>query len=217
MLAAELSRAFADLLCEAEDELPPRHAKLFADCLDVVRAWLAGHAPTGWSRDRLADASAREAVVNALLPALRLSDDKVSRTGIPSDPDRPFVSASTWDAFGTRLEHVVDLQRSELNKAACHSELEVGIARQLDRSGAVTAITRNHGPQRVEIPYRFQGSARRYVPDSFLRPAKPTVLHALPRPPSSPDAASRQRPAPRAFRTLATDTASPPHTPRRPW
>ena len=58
---------------------------------------------------------------------------------------------------------------SELDRAACHTELEVGIARTLETRPDVAGFTRNHGPDRWEIPYRINNRWARYVPDFVAR------------------------------------------------
>ena len=69
----------------------------------------------------------------------------------------------------TGLKQIVELERSELNVAACHSGLEAEISRVLDASTQVDAFVRNHGPERMEIPYKYKGGWARYVPDFFVR------------------------------------------------
>ena len=85
------------------------------------------------------------------------------------DPNREGRSAGTWQEFTTVLKTIVEVARSELNVAACHSKLEGRIARRLDDSERVAAFVRNHGPERMEIPYKYKGGWAKYVPDFFVR------------------------------------------------
>jgi len=169
LLAAELARRFQHRGGDQADGMRPRQALLFADCLRIIEQWMRDIAPAGWDAARLLDPAAREAAVPAILPGLRMSGGEVKRVGVPRDRNRPMRSASTWSPFETLLQDVAKLEHSELNVAACHSQLERQIAEQLDRSPLVAAVTRNHGPQRIEIPYRYRGAHVRYVPDFFLR------------------------------------------------
>ena len=43
------------------------------------------------------------------------------------------------------------------------------MARVLDASDQVEAFLRNHGPERMEIPYKYKGGWAKYVPDFFVR------------------------------------------------
>ena len=171
-LAAELAEKLANAESSDEDMgVRHRSSLLFSECLKIAKIWLADAQQRGWSDKLILESvAARRTVADALLPAISsIQPSEVRRTGIPIDPKHPLLSASRWNRFKTRLKDVEELGRSELNVAACHSRLEARIALQLDRSGMVAAITRNHGPQRIEIPYRHQGAVTRYVPDFFLR------------------------------------------------
>ena len=156
---------------DENDELgsTDRPAWLFADCLVVVQDWLRHPGSEGWNDDILQVEGAREAAGTAIVNALRVDGHKVIKTGVPRDTKEPLRSASKWLPFNTRLQEIAPLKNSELNVAACHSKLERKVAEQLDCSSLIAAITRNHGPERIEIPYRYHGTSRVYVPDFFLR------------------------------------------------
>ncbi len=149
-----------------EEDAPLRATEVFADTLGLIRDWLSKRPGR---KDCLRDADVRGAVRDALVPGLRIGGHEPVKTGVPKDSFTPTASASDWPLFKSRLSKIYTPEKSELNKAVCHSDLEIEIVEELDAWEDVTAITRNHGPNRFEIPYRYQGSDRSYVPDFFVK------------------------------------------------
>lgn len=169
-LAAELALMLAERE-DAQGEGMPGHARrgiLFAECLKVLRTWLA-HEKVEVEESDLGGDSMRELVKGAILDALIVAGRRVRKIGIPTDERSLHRAAGDWRPFLTGLKEIEMLERSELNAAACHSKLETRIARALDNSPNVVAHVRNHGPDRIEIPYKYQGVWARYVPDFFVR------------------------------------------------
>ena len=141
---------------------------LFGECLNAVYAWLA-HEKIAALESDLGGAGMRDLARSAILDALKVEGKSAQKVGVASDPRRELRSAGDWRPFMTGLKHIVTLERSELNVAACHSALEAKISRALDASSRVDAFVRNHGPERMEIPYKYKGGWARYVPDFFVR------------------------------------------------
>ena len=155
-----------------EQSVSMRSSTLFTDCLKIARRWSMSELAVGWSNTLLvSNPGAMQSVVDALLPAISAKQfsEEAIRLGVAIDPKQPLYSASKWKGFTTRLKDIAVLKHSELNVAACHSKLESIVAKKLDSSELVAAITRNHGPERIEVPYRDRGEAAIYVPDFFLR------------------------------------------------
>ena len=170
-LAAELVRLIGEREEErGEDAMEGRLRRgvLFGACLQVVYEWLA-HDKIAVLETDLGGVGMRDLARSAILDALLVSGKPAQRVGIPNDDNREHRSAGDWRPFLTGLKNIVTVQKSELNVAACHSGLEVDIARTLDASDHVAAFVRNHGPERIEIPYKYKGGWAKYVPDFFVR------------------------------------------------
>ena len=141
---------------------------LFSECLKAVYAWLA-HEKIRTRKADLRGVGARDAARSAIVQALRVEGKPARKVGVADDPRQELRCAGAWHPFMTGLREVVELERSELNVAACHSKLEGNISRVLDASTRVSAFVRNHGPERMEIPYKYKGGWAKYVPDFFVR------------------------------------------------
>ena len=170
-LAAELARLLGERAeQEGEDQEAGRLRRglLFSECLKTLREWLA-HDKIAVLASDLGGSGMRDLARSAILNAVTLQGKPAQKVGVPSDPRRELRSAGDWRPFMTGLKHIVKLEQSELNVAACHSKLEADIARALEASKRVAAFVRNHGPERMEIPYKYKGGWARYVPDFFIR------------------------------------------------
>lgn len=170
-LAAELVRLLgqrAEEHGEKEEAARLRRGVLFGECLKVVYAWLA-HEKIAVVESDLGGEGMRDLARSAILDALKVEGKPACKLGVSSDPRQELRSAGDWRPFMTGLKEVVQLERSELNVAACHSTLEAKISRVLDSSKRVAAFVRNHGPERMEIPYKYKGGWAKYVPDFFVR------------------------------------------------
>lgn len=171
-----------------------RRGVLFGECLKVVREWLA-HENIAVMESDLGGEGMRELAKSAILDALTVEGKPAQKIGNPRDPRQELRSAGNWRPFLTGLKTIVELNRSELNVAACHSELEAVIARCLDSSKQVDAFVRNHGPERIEIPYKYKGGQANYVPDFFVRcPTKNGIVpHIVLEGKGQPDERSEQK------------------------
>ena len=170
-LAAELVRLLGDRVereGEQEEAGRLRRGVLFGECLKAVYAWLA-HDKIAVLETDLGGEGMRDLAQSAILDALDVEGRPSRKVGIPADSRQELRSAGDWGPFLTGLRDVVTVERSELNVAACHTGLEAGMARVLDASELVAAFVRNHGPDRLEIPYKYKGGWARYVPDFFVR------------------------------------------------
>ena len=87
----------------------------------------------------------------------------------PRTKDACGGAQANGDLFKTVLKRRPEITKSELNRAPCHSGLEVRITSVLETSTKVTAFLRNHGPERFEVPYKYGGGWARYVPDFIVR------------------------------------------------
>ena len=141
---------------------------LFSVCLKAVHAWLA-HEKIAVLESDLGGAGMQDLARSAILDALKVQGKPAQKVGVPSDARQELRSAGDWRRFMTGLKEIVQLERSELNVAACHSRLEADISRVLDTSDRVDAFVRNHGPERMEVPYKYKGGWAKYVPDFFVR------------------------------------------------
>lgn len=172
-LAAELVRLLGERE-EAEGELEEagrlRRGVLFGECVKAVYAWLDHEKIAVLESDLdLTGDGMRDLARSAILDALTIEGRPARKIGVPADPRRELRSASDWRPFLTGLRDIQTVNRSALNVAACHSKFETVMARALDASGLVDAFVRNHGPERLEIPYKFKGGWAKYVPDFFVR------------------------------------------------
>lgn len=144
-----------------------RPARRFAVHLQLVEKWLA-HPDVNVRTDDLLDPNRREQVANAIIDVLQTENGPQTIRGILPLYVPVGRDASRWN-FQTQLIHTISVTRSEIDHAACHSKLEVKIARVLDIHPAVAGFTRNHGPDRWEIPYRINDRWAKYVPDFVVR------------------------------------------------
>ncbi len=170
-LAAELVRLLGEQMeAQGEEEGTGRIRRglLFGECLRAVRGWLAHENVTVKDSD-LGGEGMRDLAKSAILDALTIEGKPARKIGVPNNPQQELRSAGDWNPFVTGLKEIVSVKRSELNVAACHSKLEGNIARVLDASPNVDAFVRNHGPERIEIPYKYKGGWAKYVPDFFVR------------------------------------------------
>ena len=157
-----------------------RRRALFASMVGVVEQWLA-HPLVGWPDERLPwllqsphdeDAPAAIAAAVALShgqPAIRpvFADQR--------DPMQPRMLDTAVRPFRTTQEPVYnDTERSELNKAPCHSMLEYQVANALDIHPQIAAWARNF---RLgwQIPWRDEEREiwARYDPDFVARALTP--------------------------------------------
>ena len=168
-LAGELTEKLIERGKGLDREQHQRRAKLFSDVLRAVRQWLRMPGVEIEAED-LTNRSQREHASSHLLSTgcLKGIQNQAKIVGVPCDEDIP-IGHTGGIEFQTRLRDTVDVCRSELNKAACHSKLEVEIANVLDKHPGVEAFARNYGPLGWEIPYRWQGGWSRYVPDFIAR------------------------------------------------
>ncbi len=192
-----LTKRIADRLDPDETPAPRwRPVRRFAMHLQVIEQWLA-HPKVVVTTDDLRDPNRREQIANAILDVLQPEDGGHTIRGIQPRHGPAGRDASRWD-FETQLRHTIPVTRSEVDHAACHSELEVKIARVLDEHPAVAGFTRNHGPDRWEIPYRINDRWARYVPDFVVRgmagaktPARLLIIEGKGRPDAASEAKAR--------------------------
>ena len=170
-VAAELVRLLAE---QAEAGGEHEHAGrlrrgiLFSECLKAVYTWLS-HEKISVLESDLGGEGMRDLAQSAILDALKVEGKPARKIGVPGDSRQELRSAGDWNPFMTGLKQIVELERSELNVAACHSRHEADISRVLDNTNLVDAFVRNHGPERMEIPYKYKGGWAKYVPDFFVR------------------------------------------------
>lgn len=168
-LAARLA---AEIRTRRDDDEIWRSARVFAHCLRVVEAWVRHPAVAldADGREALHFPDVEDLAVESLIKAIRTREGAtLVKCGIPAKAEEPSRSAGDWRPFDTRLKHFRPMARSELNAAACQTEIEADVAAVLDRHGWIDSAVRNHGPDRIEIPYQSGGAAGRYVPDFFAR------------------------------------------------
>ena len=196
-LASELTQLLSEQTegqGESESAGRLRRGVLFSECLKVVREWL-DHEQNPVEESDLGSVGMRDLARSAILDAVTVSGRPALKIGVPTDPRQELRSAGSWRPFTTGLREISEVERSELNVAACHSKLEVHIARSLDGSGLVAAFLRNHGPERMEIPYKYKGGWAKYVPDFFVRckPINGKVPHIVLEGKGRPDARSEHK------------------------
>ncbi len=165
-LAAELVQALgerAEKQGEQEQAGRLRRGQLFGECLRAVRDWLC-HEKIAVEESDLGGDGMRELARSAILDALKVDGQPARKAGVARDPTKQELrSAGNWRPFVTGLKEIVEVRHSELNVAACHSRLEADIVRRLDASPRVEAFVRNHGPERIEIPYKYKGRWAKYL------------------------------------------------------
>ena len=118
----------------------------------------------------------RDLARSAILDALRVGGQPAAKVGVPYDRNQELRSAGNWRPFTTGLREIAAVERSELNVAACHTKLETKISKTLDASRHVVAFVRNHGPERVEIPYKYKGAG----PSTFQISSSGATQRAVP-------------------------------------
>ena len=182
-LAAELVKLITERIeaDEKKEEIQShRRGIMFVECLKVVKDWLA-HELIAVQDSDLGGEQMRDLARSAILDALDIGNQASRKVGIPADSRQVHRSAGDWKEFQTSLKHIEELNSSELNVAACHSKLETDIALKLEMSAQVDAFVRNHGPERIEIPYKFKGGWSKYVPDFFVRcrPSDSRTVHIV--------------------------------------
>ena len=154
-----------------------RRVFLFRNAVADVRRWLGmpqvrAAAEGGDVWRRLVTSEARRqavvAILNACVPAEGMAE---GMTGIFEHPGlRSTHGIEYQTSLGDHYPDSVEAstERSEINIAACHSDLEVEIARLLDAHPEVTAWARNYGLGWT-LPYLYDGAWRRYEPDFVAR------------------------------------------------
>ena len=174
-LASALVAAWERELLDAGESA--RRVFLFRHAIEDVRRWLAmphvrAAAAGGDLWRRLVTAEARRQAVAAILDACVPTPGMAD--GITAVFEQPELRSTHGIQYETSLgDHYPDslsdlTEHSEINIAACHSGLEVEIARLLDAHPAVTAWVRNYGLGWT-LPYLYDGVWRRYEPDFVAR------------------------------------------------
>ena len=150
-----------------EEDLACQRGGLFRGAYRAVEQWMAHPGVTIARNDPflLLRADHREEAVDSILAACRHERGEMRRTAKLGSPP---LGDTEGVRFETTLGHIHETVRSELNLAACHTRLELEIARQLDRHPRVAAWARNF-QLGWTIPYRFQGVWRSYTPDFIAR------------------------------------------------
>lgn len=169
-LASRITLQLVGRAREDEDEWLARQGRgtVFAGCLSAIREWIELYCVNVCEADLL-DESVLDAAESKLIDAVTVDRLPAQKIGKFRDGHREMQSAGDWKPFTTQLSVGIPLERSELNIPPCHSKLEQRIAKVLDTSPHVVSAMRNHGPERIEVPYKFQGGWARYVPDFFVR------------------------------------------------
>ena len=154
-----------------------RRVFLFRNAVADVRRWfdlpqVRAAAEDGNIWRRLVTSEARRqavaAILDACVPAAGMAE---GMTAIFEHPDlRSTHGIQYQTSLGDHYPDSLDAstERSEINLAACHSGLEVEIARLLDAHPDVTAWARNYGLGWT-LPYLYDGAWRRYEPDFVAR------------------------------------------------
>ena len=174
-IASDLVDAWGRELMDAGEDA--RRVFLFRNAIADVRQWLelpqvraAAEDGEVWRRLVTGEAQRRAgvAILNACTPAKGMGE---RMTGIFEHPATRSTHAiqyqtSLGDHYPDSLDAATEC--SEINIAACHSRLEVEIARLLDAHPAATAWARNYGLGWT-LPYLYDGVWRRYEPDFVVR------------------------------------------------
>ena len=174
-IASALVAAWERELMDAGESA--RRVFLFRNAVADVRRWLEmpqvrAAAEDGDAWRRLVTSEARRqavvAILDACVPAAGMAE---GMTGIFEQPE---LRSTHGIQYQTSLDdHYPDsldafTEHSEINIAACHSGLEVKIARLLDAHPQVTAWARNYGLGWT-LPYLYDGAWKRYEPDFVAR------------------------------------------------
>ena len=164
VLAARMVRRFA---LGGEEALACRRGGLFRGAYRAVEQWMAHPGVTIARNDPflLLRADHLDEAVDSILAACRHERGEMQRSATLGSPP---LGDTEGVCFETTLGHIHETVRSELNLAACHTRLELEIARRLDRHPRVAAWARNF-QLGWTIPYRFQGVWRSYTPDFIAR------------------------------------------------
>lgn len=164
VLASLAVRRFA---LRGEEEAACGRSGLFRGAYRAVEQWMAHPNVTIARNDPflLLRADHREEAVDRILAACRPERGEMRRAAKLGSPR---LGTTEGVSFETTLGHIHETVHSELNLAACHTRLELEIARQLDRHPQVAAWARNF-QLGWTIPYRFQGVWRSYTPDFIAR------------------------------------------------
>ncbi len=112
-------------------------------------------------KEILADSHHRQAAIEAVLEACNFHTDASPRCARLASP--PICDTARID-FETTLSHIAEAEKSELSHAACHSNLELRTATELDRHPKVQCWVRNF-QLGWTIPYWRDGVWARYEPD----------------------------------------------------
>lgn len=148
-----------------------RSAVVFAQTLAAAKAW-AAHPKVRTAKASCRDPNLRRAAAEDVFAALTIGGMPGRRIGIGDGREgAPLTGcAGEWKPFRTSLKHIVEMDRSELDNAACHSLLEAQVCVAMQEIPEAVSIARNHGPEALEIPYRKPvGGWARYVPDFIVR------------------------------------------------
>ena len=116
----------------------------FADSLQAVKEWL-NHSNVKCSNP--ADLPHDERAKRMIADACVSNDERASIIPIFADmhdPSLPRVSSTDGIEFETTLKHRYDAKNSELNAAACHTQVEMELAKILDEHELIDAWVRNH-------------------------------------------------------------------------
>ncbi|MDE0644163.1 MAG: DEAD/DEAH box helicase family protein [bacterium] len=162
----------------AHNGLSQAKGRLFSDLQTAVQDWLAHPAVSCPDHRVLLQSHQKEEVVGRVLAACLDEEDSPRLVG-RFDADAPVLLDTSAVWYETTLPDRYPAyeeggpsdsdQRSEVNIAACHSGLEAGVAKHLDRDiPAVEAWVRNF---RLgwEIPYLYDGVWHSYEPDFVAR------------------------------------------------
>ena len=184
-LAARMVRSFVEDPDHPERKAVSR-AGLFRDLYQAVGEWLNHSEISCPDPILLLRGDHYEKVSTAILGACRDSGTREREREIGSDDLGGFGDLTaklghqlwldTGDVrFETTLQWIHPTSKSELNLAACHSNLELHCAKLLDNHPRVAAWARNYGLG-WSVPYHFQGAWRSYHPDFVARLSDDTHL-----------------------------------------
>ncbi len=122
---------------------------LFAGMLQATEAWL-GHPKVNWPAERIGwlarkphSESAPEAIIAAVEHAEQGPPTIRPVFADQRDPMQPRERPTAIAPFRTTLEPVYETNKSELNRAPCHSQFEYAVAQALDAHWMIEAWARN--------------------------------------------------------------------------